>query len=132
MTNLRARIKVALLEHYPLGKSREEWVCGACYADFHNFRYFEDHIADVLLSLPGIAIVEEPKPDGAVWRIDDDFEVSTIELAYASEAFSSSPTRHPGCKIEWGSLELNLVSQEARALAAALLAAADAAEAADD
>lgn len=81
-------------------------------------------VVDVLLSLPGIASVTLPEPDGAVWRINEDFEVSPMRL----EALSAVRTRHSGCQITWGSLELNLVNHEARALAAALLAAANAAE----
>lgn len=35
-------------EHYQLG-SDEEWVCGGCYADFHNARWFAEHLADEIL-----------------------------------------------------------------------------------
>ncbi len=30
--------------HYQLG-SDAEWVCGGCYADFHNTRWFAEHLA---------------------------------------------------------------------------------------
>lgn len=85
------------------------------------------HIADALLALPDIAVVELPDAEDFTWQIDDDFKVSTLELARVGET-GAAPTVHPGCQITWGSLELNLVSHDARALAAVLLAATNAAE----
>jgi hypothetical protein len=57
MSDIHQRLVDALREHFSLG-SREEWVCGGCYSDYHNARFHDQHLADVLLSLPGIAIVD--------------------------------------------------------------------------
>lgn len=94
-----------------------------------GLRKWAAHIADVLLSLPGIAIVELPQPDGASYVVDpedDQFEVIPIQLS--RDPWNESAERYHGCRISWGSLELNLVDDHARALAAALLGAANAAE----
>jgi hypothetical protein len=50
MSDLRARITDTLRKH--------SWDCDTCN---HDERSHELHLADVLLSLPGIAIVEVPE-----------------------------------------------------------------------
>lgn len=146
MTTVRDRLAAALREHRfePCSISESgylEWWgrCAACGFEGKrrhrrgpewelNMRCDEvDHQLEVLRALPGIAIVELPEPLGPNrWPVDeddDDFCVSLVELVRASEAFQTAPTRHPGCKISWGSMEINLCLPDARALAAALLAA---------
>lgn len=113
MADIRARLEAALREAI----SRHPAPLG-----------YYGHIAEALLSTPGIAIVELPESEAGVWRVDDDFEVSTMELARVNDAWKDSPVKHAGCQITWGSVELNLVTNDARALAAALLATANAAE----
>ena len=128
MSDVRARLAEALRGHQrnPYGQHDGWWEC-SCSADEPHT---PEHLADVLLSLEGVAIVELPTRVGSRWPVDDedDFAVSTVELVRASDAFAATPRRHPGCKVEWGSVELNLCTRDARALAAALLAAAAAAE----
>jgi hypothetical protein len=50
MTDLRARLADTLREH--------SWDCDTCN---HDERSHELHLAEVLLSLPGVAIVEVPE-----------------------------------------------------------------------
>jgi hypothetical protein len=88
-----------------------------------------ESLADVLLSAPGIAIVELPEPDSTryegdehepedrlCWLPGDDFEVSV---------WNQGEIQREG--FGWGDLE-PLSSTEARTVAATLLAAANAAE----
>ncbi len=130
MTDIRAKLVALLYEHQEdatanLDVGRDECRCGE-----QGTQGWREHFADVLLSLEGVAIVALPEPVGSRWPVDDDddFTVSTVELVRASNAFAATPRRHPGCNVEWGSVELNLCTRDARALAAALLAAADVAE----
>ena len=133
---LRARLAEALLAH--TGKRHvgsgaifcTDGPGGLVHATSPTWREWAEHTANALLSLEGVAIVALPEPVGSRWPVDDDddFTVSTVELVRASNAFAATPRRHPGCKVEWGSVELNLCTRDARALAAALLAAADVAE----
>jgi len=128
MSDVRARLAAALRGHQrnPYGQHDGWWECSCSTDEPHT----PEHLANALLSLEGVAIVALPEPVGSRWPVDDDddFTVSTVELVRASNAFAATPRRHPGCKVEWGSVELNLCTRDARALAAALLAAADVAE----
>lgn len=129
---VRAKLAEALRDQHAMaydGDAAMYWCdCGKVAGDYRDWA---EHVVDVLLSLEGVAIVALPTRVDSRWPVDDedDFTVSTVELVRASDAFSDTPQRHPGCKVEWGSVELNLCTRDARALAAALLAAADAAEA---
>jgi hypothetical protein len=66
VTDIRARLAEAVREHQ-LGFDHDKkiWLCVSmsCNWTGHNLD-FEEHQADVLLSLPGIAIVEIPHGDG--------------------------------------------------------------------
>lgn len=88
-----------------------------------------NYLADVLLSLPGIAIVELPEPDSTryegdehehedrlCWMPGDDFEISVWQRAEIQR-----------CGYGWGDME-PISATEGRTIAAALLASADAAE----
>lgn len=131
---VRAKLAEALRQHGD--SSLATWanericLCDCMYRVMPPGPDFCDHLADVLLSLKGVTIVALPTRVGSRWPVDDedDFTVSTVELVRASDAFAATPRRHPGCKVEWGSVELNLCTRDARALAAALLAAARSAE----
>lgn len=123
--DLRARLADALRNHR--SSSCGNWECG-------NWRWtygfgWDDHLIDVLLSLDGIAIVELPPADSTryegdehepmdrlCWMPGDDFEVSV---------WGRGEIQH--CGYGWGDLEPFSVAQ-ARTIASALLAAADAAE----
>lgn len=126
---LRARLAEALREHFKLHRAGrpEEWVCGGCHADFHNFRCHEDHVADVLLSLEGVAIVALPEPEDTGSGQDGEFD-----------AWWGHSARWSGHDVwaESGAVHTSAIHQhtpeQARYLAAVLLAAADAAEAATD
>lgn len=85
-------------------------------------------LADVLLSLDGIAIVELPAADSTRYEGDD--VPSTDRLAWFPDGeFSVSRWNYPEVQIEYRGEPLEPVAiRTARALAAALLAAADAAE----
>lgn len=90
------------------------WWCNC--GTVHN----ADHVLDAL-KVAGYAVVELPEESGGGWLVndDDDFRVSTNVVL-----LDPSGTRHPGCKVVWGSMELNLCLSDARNLAVALLAAA--------
>ncbi|OBK49411.1 hypothetical protein A5656_28410 [Mycobacterium gordonae] len=126
---VRAKLTEALRDQHAMAYDAAMYYCD-CGMATGGYRVWADHMVDVLLSLEGVAIVELPTRVGSRWPVDDedDFAVSTVELVRASDAFAATPRRHPGCKVEWGSVELNLCTRDARALAAALLAAAAAAE----
>lgn len=99
MTDIRTRLVGALREK----------LAAICDSDYARWA---DHFADVLLSLPGIAIVELPEPIG---------DRSNVTDAIKNPRWTC--TINPDSSIEFeGSPE------EARALAATLLAAANAAE----
>ena len=127
--DIRAKITEALREHFKLHRAGrpEEWVCGGCHADFHNFRCHEDHVAEVLLSLEGVAIVALPAlmvdrsnvaesiKDRPMWEVGGAW-TSLTDNAGEIE-FEADNQNACGC--------LNSPA-EARALAAVLLAAAEA------
>lgn len=135
MTGIRARLAEAHWDLY-VSQARELSSCSHIPDTFaelgeseqaYHYRY-----VDVLLSLPGIAIVELPKPDSAggitqsTWRVGN-LTVETMgssvlwptghKAGYGQFCETDDHT-HNGCQPEW-----------ARPLAAALLAAANAAEA---
>lgn len=132
MSDVRARLADALRNHRPssfdngASCSCGNWGCG-------NWRWtygfgWDDHILDVLLSLDGIAIVELPAADSTRYEGDD--VPSTDRLAWFPDGeFSVSRWNYPEVQIEYRGEPLEPVAiRTARALAAALLAAADAAE----
>jgi hypothetical protein len=107
MSDVRARLTDALLEH----PSTED---GCRCGDEHlAYDYWARHVADVLLSLPGLAIVELPKPRrSGAWTI----------FATADPYIASS------CERQVDDRDQFITPSEARRRAAALLAAANAAE----
>lgn len=124
---VRDQLATALREHFQMHRKNhpEEWVCGGCYADFHNCRFHEQHLADVLLALPGIAIVELPEGianhSGCSWYAgggDSVFhEDGGISALVCESTAGEAQLVRPG---------------NPRILAAALLAAANAAEVVGD
>lgn len=123
---VRAKLAEALRGHQrnPYGQHDGWWEC-SCSADEPHT---PEHLADVLLSLEGVAIVALPTlmvdrsnvaesiKDRPMWQVEDAW--TCLELADCIEYEAAGQT-------ECGTLTVT----EARALAAALLAAADAAEA---
>lgn len=105
MADIREKLAEALAEHYEIAARR---------------------FADVLLSLPGIAIVELPE-DAACWTIDDVCNVSV----YRGELGIVLRPGEYGVELINVGPDLVMAPAESRQLAAALLAAAAAAEAAD-
>ncbi|MDP7721817.1 hypothetical protein [Mycobacterium sp. TY814] len=135
MSDVRARLAEALRNHFKLHRAGrpEEWVCGGCHADFHNFQCHEDHVADVLLSLEGVAIVALPEPDDTGSGQGGEFD------AWWGRYPDNDPHHAPrwaGYDVwaEHGKVHTSAIHEhtpdQARALAAVLLAAADAAKAA--
>lgn len=111
MTDLRTRLVDALREH----RARRP-KCITCSYGHESDR----HLIDVLLSLPGIAIVELPEaiPKGLTdWPDDASFPVGEMSV------------RVLGHSVRWG--DSKYPTGYARSLAAALLAAANAAEKTD-
>lgn len=90
-----------------------------------------DHAVDVLLSLGGIAIVELPEPDST--RYEGDEHEPVDRLAWRAGNWSASVWEYPEVQLSeaisgfWYTHE-PISIKDARALAAALLAAADKAE----
>jgi hypothetical protein len=134
MSDIRTRLADALLEHAPHHKNNsvDLWVACKCGngVRYYDRRKHVAHVADVLLSLPGIAIVELPEPHGTAhkassappfawswqWRgFDIEAQRDCVGFRYLSPPFDFDT---PG-----------LEPEDAREFAAALLAAADAAEA---
>lgn len=139
MTDARAVITEALMEHNiddyvdenDDGTISTGMHCLKCRLKFFTMREVYNHIADVLLSLDGIAIVTLPKQmtdrsnvaepirDRPMWQVGDAWtcilRTGEIELEADGQAINGAITS----------------AMEARALAAALLAAAAAAEKAD-
>jgi hypothetical protein len=118
MTDIEQRIAEILQFH--LGE----------YGLNHSGRALDTYLAEVLMSLPDIAIVELPEPDSTrydgddhepqdrlCWLPGDDFEVSVW-----------NPGEVQRCGFGWGDFEPLSVA-EARTTAMSLLAAANAAEA---
>lgn len=99
-----------------------------CGEDFHAATSWQAadahdaHVAEVIAALPGVAVIQLPEREGGRWPVDfddDDFSVWRIWLRRESDGAHAN-----GARISWGSMELNLGGDHARALAAALLAAA--------
>ncbi len=115
MSDVRARLAEALRGHQrnPYGQHDGWWECSCSTDEPHT----PEHMADVLLSLEGVAIVALPEPD-----------------SHSPESWvgkSVTATRGLGrvrCYID----DARFTVPAARELAAALLAASDAAEAATD
>lgn len=114
--NLRDRIIRIQAEHidgqltnYDAG--REECGCGR-----QGSATYREHLADAILAIPGVAVVELPEPAEAVrcWPALVGGEPESVYLAAQGEVIVSGGLR--------------LYADEARDLAAALLAAADYAE----
>lgn len=104
MSDIRTRLVTALKEH-------ERWLTG-------HLPMPHEVLADVLLSLPGIAITELPEPD---------------EILKNRAVFHAAPYRVVSVTggVDQGFVDLNnthLLYRNARTLAAALLAAANAAQ----
>lgn len=115
MTDIRAQLSDALRDHRFERWSPESFSRCACGQRFEWPRSdHPEHLADVLLSLPGIAIVELP-----------------VGVGWAAEDWSAKPLQRDRPFIRVG-VESPLFPDGAREFAAALLAAANAAEDADD
>jgi hypothetical protein len=113
MSDVRARIANALAAH---ASGEDGCICGE--DDHLAFDYWARHVADVLLSLPGIAVVELPEPEpesqqwcNDAWFVDVDGDIDSTRPIWASMMRS------------------RLSASGARRFATALLAAANAAEA---
>lgn len=119
--NLRARLEKTLYDHrWYANRDRPSFGRCACHwnddsecPDEIDYCQYRAHVADVLLSLPGIAIIELPA--GVEW---------------AGEDWSAKPLQRDRPFIR-AAVESPLFPDGARAFAAALLAAANAAEQAD-
>jgi hypothetical protein len=117
MSDVRARLGNALREHRPL-RQQDKCVCGS------EFIGFDEHRADVLLSLPGIAIVQLPAPDSdGEWDGQDDHVGWWASTGRNDDGILGVLPHIMG---DW------LHPNAARRFAAALLAAADAAERSTD
>ena len=116
---LRDRISQIQAEHidgqltnYDAG--REECGCG-----HQGNATYREHLADAILAIPGIAVVELPEPS------------EFADMWLHGDVWAASPSTHPGIPV---ALEIDPGSpvyfsvEYARDLAAALLAAADYAE----
>lgn len=110
--NIRARLTYALREHSDYDDGCK---CGA-ELDYDDGNSHAAHCADILLSLPGIAIVE--LPEGTEWESQTDF------------VFARTDTRVPSeiAHFLTGGMGKWITALKARAIAAAFLAAANAAE----
>lgn len=133
MTDARAVITAALELHQPV-EDGEGNFCSCSSIDVLLEQgiatdYRPEHLADVLSSLDGIAIVTLPEPHNGRWEVDPadyDFHVAIMDLVRIQDGSEVA-----GVRVAWGEVDLGLVPAHARALAAALLAAASAAEKAD-
>jgi len=127
--SLRDRIAMTLLEHrFVITGCTDQPMCCACQegcsdAQGHMLAMdpllHDDHIADAILALPGIAVVELPEPS------------EFADMWLHGNVHAASPSTHPGTPV---ALEIDPGSpvcfsiEYARDLAAALLAAAEYAE----
>lgn len=121
MTDVRARFAEVLQEHRSMSSYGGGVICTArgCMWKWSPSGSIEQHQTDVLLSLPGIAIVELPEqnPVQPEWPVLT-WDVLDHSLVYVEDGLINHDARFHD-------------SSDARALAAALLAAANAAEQAD-
>jgi uncharacterized protein (DUF779 family) len=121
VSDIRARLADALREHPHMAQWRTCGCCNGqpsppiCDADSHA-----DHLADVLLSLPGIAIVELPAP----YHDEDTYQAWRF-FEHGEDEYVTWPACVSG---EGADISISGMGgysgSEARALAAALLAAA--------
>lgn len=125
MSDVRAKLAEALRGHQrnPYGQHDGWWECSCSTDEPHT----PEHLADVLLSLEGVAIVALPEPEDTGSGQDGEFD-----------AWWGHSARWSGHDVwaESGAVHTSAIHQhtpeQARYLAAVLLAAADAAEAATD
>lgn len=129
MPDLRARLVALLYEHQEgatanLNLGRDECRCGE-----QGMQGWREHFADVVLALPGVAVVELPEQTNipadwtlckAAWPTGGPYGPVSLWPS-PSRALDPDEIAMPGG--DW------IPVDEARALAAALLAAADATEA---
>lgn len=124
MSDLRACLADALREHEPFRINVDGgWIGCSCDGGFSRFTAaaHRSHLADVLLSLPGIAIVELPEPTGSEPATED--ENGFVEWEYPHGAVQV----FDGGVIGWGRWHFEDATK-LREAASALLAAANAAE----
>ena len=119
MSDVRAKLAEALRGHQrnPYGQHDGWWECSCSTDEPHT----PEHLADVLLSLEGVAIAALPERlthrDGHSWKADGD-----------SVYFDTSDNHVAAVVLDSSAGEAQLVyPKNARAFAAALLAAAEAA-----
>jgi hypothetical protein len=94
---------------------------------FNSSTDWARHVADVLLSLPGIAIIELPGADST--RYEGDEHEHEDRLAWICDPFAVSHWNYPGVQIYYEGESFEPISiAYARTFAAAILAAANAAE----
>lgn len=118
MTDIRERLADALREHTPVDTSggseteRNLIFCGGhqWHTEHEGWQSWVDHVADVLLSLPGIAIVQLQEPERSSEEVGLFLSRDGTAVNMYGDYFDQTPA-------------------EIRAHAAALLAAANAAEA---
>lgn len=127
MADIRTNLARLLYQHQEGTTSNLDTGNEECRCGFQGDVVWRYHLVDVLLSLPGIAIVELPEDD-ACWTIDDVCNVSV----YRGELGIVLRPGEYGVELINVGLDLVMVPAESRQLAAALLAAAAAAEAADN
>ena len=114
--NLRDRIAAVLKEHQDESGAGPDCTCGWEWQGYGLWKdCYAGHVADAILAIPGIAVVELPEPAEAVrcWPALVGGEPESVYLAQGEVIVSGG---------------LRLYADEARDLAAALLAAADYAE----
>lgn len=125
MTDPRAQFADSLREHQ-LGFAEPDggFCCASSRCDWTGHNYdFVDHLADMLLSLPGVAIVELPDEYDYGWDVPSCGEFNGVEST--GDSVISVEINSYG--IEAHTLG-EMTPLEARLLAAALLAAVNAAE----
>lgn len=121
MSDLRARLADALQE--PI--LREMWLID------DPDQGWAERVADVLLSLPGIAIVELPVPDSTRYEGDEHAPMDRMAWGTGSK-FAVSHWEYPEVQIAYDDEPFEPISiRHARWFAAALLAAANAADTAE-
>lgn len=131
MSDVRARLAAALRGHQrnPYGQHDGWWECSCSTDEPHT----PEHLADVLLSLEGVAIVALPEPEATGSGQGGEFD------AWWGRYPDNDPHHAPrwaGYDVwaEHGKVHTSAIHEhtpdQARALAAVLLAAADAAKAA--
>lgn len=123
MADLRARLAEVLQEHRSMSGYGGGVICTArgCTWKWSPSGSIEQHQTDVLLSLPGIAIVELPEPTGSEPATED--ENGFVEWEYPQGVVQV----FDGGVIGWGRWHFEDATK-LREAASALLAAANAAE----